>query len=59
MFWTSERWVFVLVSLVAVEVVGKMASAVTTADSMFLKANALALPERQGRTREGGGGGGG
>ena len=52
-----ERRVFFLVSLAAAEVVGDMASAVTTADPIFLEANALALTERHGRTREGGWGG--
>ena len=52
---TSERRVFVLVLLAAEDVVGEMASAVTTVDTIFLEANALDLLERHGRTRNGGG----
>ena len=50
-----ERRFFVLVLLAAAEVVGEMDSAVTTADPIFLEANALDLPERHGQTRDGGG----
>ena len=53
---TLERRVFVLVSLAVAEVVGEMDLEVTTANPIFLEANALALPEIHGQTREGGGG---
>ena len=50
---TSKRQVSILVSLAAEEVVGELASAVTTAGLIFLESNALALQERHRQTREG------
>ena len=42
-FRTSKRRFVVLVLLAATEVVGEIASVVTTANPIFLEANALAL----------------
>ena len=49
-----KRWVIVLVSLAAVEVVGETDLAVTTANPIFLEANVLALSVIYGRGIEGG-----
>ena len=51
---TLKRWVIVLVSLAAVEVVGETDLAVTTANPIFLEANVLALSVIYGRGIEGG-----
>ena len=48
---TLERRVFVLVLLVAEEVVWEMNLAVTTANLILLEENALALLERHGQMR--------